>query len=364
MKVNASLAKPRQISCVDLFCGAGGLTHGLVRSGIRVTAGVDLDPACRYPFEENNPGSKFVAMDIARLSGREVLRNYEKGSIKLLAGCAPCQPFSTYAQRYDIDRDNKWALLDEFGRIVREVEPDLVTMENVPALRDHIVFKRFVNMLERRNYFVWHDVVSCENYGVPQARKRTVLLASKFGQLEFSSRSRTKIKNVRDAIGSLPSLSAGEACPSDKLHSSSALSPLNLERVKASKPGGTWRDWPKGLVADCHKKDSGKTYPGVYGRMEWDKPAPTMTTQCFGFGNGRFGHPEQDRAISLREAALLQSFPRNYKFVPDDEPVQFKVLGRLIGNAVPVALGYAIGKSINEHLVEVGVLPTKRKMKH
>jgi len=115
-------------------------------------------------------------------------------------------------------------------------------------------------------------------------------------------------------------------------------------------PGGTWRDWPKHLVAECHRECSGQTYPSVYGRMEWDKPAPTMTTQCFGFGNGRFGHPEQDRAISLREAAILQSFPRKYKFVADGGEVQMKVLGRLIGNAVPVELGRAIARSIKSHL--------------
>lgn len=137
------------------------------------------------------------------------------------------------------------------------------------------------------------------------------------------------------------------------MHVTSTLSNTNLKRIKASTPGGTWRDWPKHLVAECHKAASGRTYPGVYGRMEWDKPAPTMTTQCYGFGNGRFGHPEQDRAISLREAAILQSFPRSYAFVPSDGDVNFKVLGRLIGNAVPVDLGRAIARSITQHLASV-----------
>lgn len=126
-----------------------------------------------------------------------------------------------------------------------------------------------------------------------------------------------------------------------------------MKRIRVSKPGGTWRDWPQHLVADCHRSESGRTYPGVYGRMEWDKPAPTMTTQCYGFGNGRFGHPEQDRAISLREAAILQSFPRDYDFVPKDGEISFKVLGRLIGNAVPVGLGRAIARSIKTHLASI-----------
>ena len=123
--------------------------------------------------------------------------------------------------------------------------------------------------------------------------------------------------------------------------------------MKASRPGGTWRDWPKSLVAECHRGETGKTYPAVYGRMEWDKPAPTMTTQCFGFGNGRFGHPEQNRAISLREAARLQGFPPSYKFVPPIKKVEFTPIGRLIGNAVPVDLGRAIARSILDHTDEV-----------
>jgi DNA (cytosine-5)-methyltransferase 1 len=158
---------------------------------------------------------------------------------------------------------------------------------------------------------------------------------------------------VKQAIGRLRPLSAGESAPKDKLHVTSTLSDTNLERIKVSKPGGTWRDWPKRLVAECHRVDSGRTYPGVYGRMEWDKPAPTMTTQCYGFGNGRFGHPVQDRAISLREAAILQSFPRKYAFIPKGGEVSFKVLGRLIGNAVPVDLGRAIARSIDQHLASV-----------
>ncbi|MEH1955437.1 DNA cytosine methyltransferase [Nostoc sp.] len=146
---------------------------------------------------------------------------------------------------------------------------------------------------------------------------------------------------------------AGQASKTDRLHQCSKLSPLNLQRIRASKPGGTWRDWSKDLIAKCHTKTSGKNYSGVYGRMEWDQPSPTITTQCFGFGNGRFGHPEQDRAISLREAALLQTFPADYEFVATDEPVVFAHVGRLIGNAVPVKLGKVIAQSILQHINQV-----------
>jgi DNA (cytosine-5)-methyltransferase 1 len=226
-------------------------------------------------------------------------------------------------------------------------------MENVSTVAKHQVFRDFVDTLKRLGYNVWFDVVDSSQYGVPQTRRRMVLLASRHGEIKMIDPTLHKPKTVRQAIGRLRALSAGEAAPRDRLHVSSTLSAKNLRRIKVSKPGGTWRDWPEELVADCHRAASGKTYPGVYGRMEWDKPAPTMTTQCYGFGNGRFGHPEQDRAISLREAAIIQSFPRDYAFVPEDGEVRFTVLGRLIGNAVPVELGRAIARSINSHIAAI-----------
>ena len=133
-----------------------------------------------------------------------------------------------------------------------------------------------------------------------------------------------------------------------------ALSEINLKRIQASKQGGTWRDWPEDLRTECHKRASGATYSAVYGRMSWDKPSPTMTTLCYGYGNGRFGHPEQDRAISLREAAIFQAFPEHYQFCPEDKPINLNTLGRMIGNAVPVTLGEIIGKSFIAHLQEMG----------
>jgi DNA (cytosine-5)-methyltransferase 1 len=340
----------KKISCIDLFCGAGGLTHGLVLEGIRVVAGIDMDPACRYPYEANN-SAKFVEKDVSQVTTAELNELFGDADIKVLAGCAPCQPFSTYAQRYEVDgKDGKWGLLYEFARLAKGAKPDVITMENVPSVAKHEVFQDFVDTLERLGYNVWFDVVDSSQYGVPQTRRRMVLLASLYGEIAMIQPTVEKPKTVKQAIGRLRPLRAGEAAPRDKLHVSSTLSEKNIQRIKVSKPGGTWRDWPEQLVADCHRSASGKTYPGVYGRMEWDKPAPTMTTQCYGFGNGRFGHPEQDRAISLREAAIIQSFPRNYAFIPKNGEVSFKVLGRLIGNAVPVDLGRAIGRTISLHI--------------
>lgn len=341
-----------KISCVDLFCGAGGLTHGFVLEGVPVVAGIDMDPACRFPYEANNQ-AKFVERDISKVTTDELNGLFGDADLKVLAGCAPCQPFSTYAQRYSIEGDGKWGLLYQFARLAEASNPDVITMENVPTVARHAVFHDFVDTLKRLGYHVWYAVVDSSLYGVPQMRRRMVLLASKHGVIKMIEPTHQTPMTVRQVIGRLCALSAGEAAPEDKLHVTSTLSEKNLQRIKVSKPGGTWRDWPKHLVAACHRAESGRTYPSVYGRMEWDKPAPTMTTQCYGFGNGRFGHPEQDRAISLREAALLQSFPHDYAFVPANGEVSFKVLGRLIGNAVPVDLGRAIARSINAHLASV-----------
>lgn len=342
------------IACIDLFCGAGGLTHGFILEGVPVVAGIDLDPACRFPYENNNGQAKFLERDISKVSVAELNELFGDAKWKILAGCAPCQPFSTYAQRYELDgKDGKWGLLYHFARLAQGSMPDVITMENVPTVAKHEVFHDFVDTLKRLGYDVWFDVVDSSKYGVPQMRRRMVLLASKHGNIKMIEPTHKKPKTVRQAIGHLRPLSAGESAPKDKLHATSTLSAKNLMRIKISKPGGTWRDWPQHLVAECHRADSGRTYPGVYGRMEWDKPSPTMTTQCYGFGNGRFGHPEQDRAISLREAAILQSFPRKYKFLPKNGEVSFKVLGRLIGNAVPVDLGRAIASSINQHLAAI-----------
>lgn len=230
--------------------------------------------------------------------------------------------------------------------------PDIVTMENVPAVIKHSVFTNFDSTLKQLGYKVWFDVIDCARFGLPQRRHRTVLLASRHGEIKLRESVASEVRTVQDVIKGLPVLRHGGADKTDRLHTASCLSELNYKRITVSKPGGTWRDWPAELRADCHKKKSGKTYPSVYGRMTWDEPAPTLTTQFYGFGNGRFGHPTQRRGLSLREGAILQGFPKDYKFIPDDAEIQFKALGRMIGNAVPVDLGRVIGESIIEHVVQ------------
>jgi DNA (cytosine-5)-methyltransferase 1 len=341
------------IKCIDLFCGLGGLTHGLIRGGIQVIAGIDIDPHCRFPYETNN-SAVFIKKSVSELSDVELANLFGDAKFRLLAGCAPCQPFSNYSRKGRRERnDTKWSLVSDFGRLVQKIQPEFVTMENVPQLLDHKVFEDFLEAL--KGYETWWSVVDCAQYGVPQTRRRLVLLASRLGAIELVTPEAfgQGCTTVREAIYRLPTLKAGCSHPDDELHSASSLSDLNLRRIKASKPGGTWRDWDKSLIAVCHRKSSGQTYPSVYGRMEWDAPAPTITTQCFGFGNGRFGHPDQDRAISLREAAVLQTFPEDYCFLAPGERIRFSKFGRLIGNAVPVRIGEAVAKSILEHVSKI-----------
>ena len=223
----------------------------------------------------------------------------------------------------------------------------------VPELANKSIFKTFVEGLKTLGYGTpsW-QVVHCEQYGLPQHRRRLVLLASRFGHIDILSPAQfgAKPSTVRDAIGSLPQVKAGETTAADPLHRTFSMSELNLKRIRASKPGGTWRDWPEELRCPCHKKASGASYQSVYGRMCWDQPSPTMTTQFVNFGTGRFGHPEQDRALTLREAAILQSFPANYQFVAPGDEIEITPIARMIGNAVPVVIGELIGRSIFAHL--------------
>lgn len=344
-------AHPRAIVAVDLFCGAGGLTRGLLDAGIKVAAGYDIDPACEFPYEHNNAPAVFEEQSVAEISGSDLVAHYPAGCWRVLVGCAPCQPFSRYAQGCEPDAE-KWGLLSHFARLVEELKPDVVSMENVPELQRHEVYRKFLAKLRSLHYAITEKVIYCPDYGLAQMRSRLVLFASLVGEVRLTKRTHPKkrYRTVRMEIGDMPPLTAGGICPDDPLHRCASLSQRNLTRIQHSAPNGTWRDWPRELVAQCHQKREGKNYASVYGRMAWDLPSPTITTQFFGFGSGRFGHPVEDRALSLREGATLQSFGRDYEFVRPGEKVAIGTVGRMIGNAVPVRLGRVVGKSISDHL--------------
>lgn len=340
---------------VDLFCGIGGLSAGFRALGFDIRAGVDLDASCRHAYE-TNIGAPFIERSVAGVSSSDLSNLYSPGARRILVGCAPCQPFSLYTGRYrqnesteDVDR--RWALLDEFARLIEGVGPDVVSMENVVRVAKHPAFESFLGRLEAAGYCVSHFRVRAQDYGVPQRRKRLVLFASKFGRVELAKPTHAKKPvTVRETIAGLPAIAAGASTPGDRLHRSRGIGERNMRRLKATREGGSWKDWDEDLQLDCHKKEGGRSFRAVYGRMSWDEPSPVITTQCLGIGNGRFGHPEQDRAISIREAAMLQSFPPNFDFVPKGQAVSGAALARQIGNAVPPRLGEAVARSISEHL--------------
>jgi len=297
----------RRAAVVDLFCGAGGLSQGFYQEGFSVVAGVDADPDCRHAFEHNN-GGKFLERNIAKVTAEELMEAFGPAETRILVGCAPCQPFSNYNQA-NLRPD--WNLLFHFGRLVEEVQPDIVSMENVPSLErfaDGAVFEAFKDVLTRTGYQLVSGVVRGTDFGLPQSRSRLVLIASRLGPIKMPSPVEAR-PTIREAIGALPEIEAGARCPTDPLHQASDLTPRNLKRMRASSPGGTWRDWPEELKLPCHRRRTGKGYGAVYGRLSWDAPAPTITTQFHNYGSGRFGHPEQDRALSLREGAILQGLP-------------------------------------------------------
>jgi DNA (cytosine-5)-methyltransferase 1 len=350
-----------KISAIDIFCGIGGLSYGFKQEGIHVVAGFDSDVSCKYAFE-TNVHATFHDVDVRALTGSRLKRLFgeDKKTYRVLIGCAPCQPFSTYTKRYRKKRpsenDNRWQLLADFSRLVRLSRPDVVSMENVPRLTAYPVFKQFIDELQSLGYFVSYTNLRAERYGVPQRRTRLVVFASLWGEVRVPQETHTdRPVTVRDAIASLPKIAAGQTCAKDRIHHGRNLTSKNMQRIRSTREGGSWKDWTPKLQLRCHKKSKGKSFRSVYGRMRWDEPSPVITTQCLGIGNGRFGHPSQDRGISIREAALLQSFPKKFRFLPPRAPINGKMLARQIGNAVPVRLGRVIARAIKGHLKEVSL---------
>lgn len=350
--------KQNKVSAIDLFCGIGGLSYGLIDSGIPVKLGIDQDESCKYAFTVNN-NAAFIAADINNIHGSDLDAYWDSHGYKVLVGCAPCQPFSSHSNKINKtsrSKDKKWNLINEFLRIIKESKPEIISMENVPNLIKKEIFKDFVSQLENIGYNVSYSNIYCPDYGLPQKRRRLVLLGSLLGDINIIDKTHNdkEYKTVKDVISKLEPLQAGESSKKDALHVACRLSDLNIRRIQSSIPNGSWLDWDEDLLLNCHKKSSGSTYKSVYGRMSWEEPSPTITTQFYSYGTGRFGHPQQDRGLTLREGALLQTFPDDYKFYKEKKDINFSKIGRHIGNAVPVDLGRIIGQSIIKHIENIG----------
>ena len=338
------------MKAVDFFCGAGGLTKGLQLAGIDVIAGIDTDAICGETYSVNNAPTRFINSDIRDITADEVREMVPEIVTNrddvLFAGCAPCQPFSK--QRRTESNGEEATILSEFGRLVRHNLPGQVLVENVSGMarvQGYSTFRRFLKVLVENGYRYEYSVLDAKCYGVPQTRRRLVLIAIRGIDVNFPPPTHGKglqrFLYVRDAIERFPEIGAGESHPTIPNHTAAHITPLNLERLENTPlDGGDRRSWPDRLVLDCHK-NSYVGHTDVYGRMYWDKPAPTLTSRCYSISNGRYGHPVQNRAISLREASALQTFPDNYVFYGHNTHI-----GLQIGNAVPVTLGEILGRHI------------------
>jgi DNA (cytosine-5)-methyltransferase 1 len=327
---------------IDLFAGCGGLTAGLRRAGFNVVCAVEMDELAAETYESNHPEVHLLPYDIARIQPEQILRT--AGSIDLVAGCPPCQGFSRVRRRNRVQAapDERNDLIAEFLRIVEALQPASVFLENVPGIEDDQRFHSFLARLESLGYVVESDTLDLSRFGIPQRRSRVVVLAGRGFRIKLPRASGKRL-NVRDAIGELPRPSKS----GNQLHDWVTMhQPRTLERIRAvPKNGGSRRSWPDELRLKCHGGCDG--FKDVYGRMAWDEPAPTITGGCINASKGRFLHPTQNRAITLFEAALLQSFGPDYSFslrrgrYPAAE---------MIGNALPPKFAERVGRCILREL--------------
>lgn len=348
--VSDSPADASAVAVLDFFSGCGGTSAGLQAAGMRIAAGVDCDSSAAATYRRNFPDAIFLEEDVRTLEVTALdaaAATAQSGLV--ISACAPCQPYSTLRRRTPTANRDRSLLLTLLPFVDR-LRPDAVVVENVPGMQKvqgASTFRRFVRALEREGYQVEWGVVDCRIYGVPQRRRRLVLLASRHGHLTLPEathgRGLLPFATVEQWIGDLPPLKAGQVHPNDPNHRAGALGPLNLARIQSLKAGEGRESWPDHLWLDCHRSFDG--HEDVYGRLSPHDTAPVLTTKCTDLTSGRFGHPVQDRALSVREAACLQTFPRGFEFVGG-----LKSTTRQVGNAVPVLLAQRLGEQILAHL--------------
>lgn len=329
---------------VDLFCGGGGLSQGLKEAGFTVTAGIEMDLDATATYAANHPETKLFAKDIRTVSGDEILNTSPEHRIDLIAACPPCQGFSSLTAKYKKE-DSRNSLIFEFVRITEEIRPKTIMLENVPGLatgRGKVFFDRALTRLKELGYTIDYKVCDVANYGVPQHRKRLVVLGCLDHNIKVAPQthgcdpSLKPWKTVRDVITNItpPSIYSGKPAFVDNIDKQwnvvRRLSDLNVQRLRALPSEADRRALPNSLRPKCHQNRE-KGFINVYGRMKWDEPSPTITGGCTTLSKGRFGHPEAVRTISVLEAALLQTFPVNYKLSASS----LDAVCKIIGNALP-----------------------------
>lgn len=338
---------------IDFFCGCGGASKGFELAGFNIALGIDFDESASESYQANFPKAEFIRDDIRNIKIKDVAKKIPDWATSELVfcACAPCQPFSSQNKKRSVE-DKRTSLLGQTKRFIRAFRPSYIFIENVPGIQslkslDNEPFADFLRFLSRFNYNYEYKIVSSEYYGVPQQRKRLVVLARLGEDPAFPEATHgpngKPFATVRDYISKLTPLQAGQTDPNDYLHTAAVITPVNLQRLEYTPEGGDRRDWPQSLWLTCHQSYDGHT--DVYGRMRWDQPCKTLTTKCTSISNGRFGHPDvkQNRAITFREAALLQTFPPEFKFFGNKNSKS-----KQIGNAVPVLLAKCFAKIILE----------------
>lgn len=341
-------------TAIDFFCGGGGMTCGLRQAGIDVIAGVDFDKEAKDTYEINNPGSIFVEANIRDLEEdyfEKELSVQRSDDNLILIGCSPCQFYSIINTSREKSKASKDLLL-EFQRFVEYYNPGYVLVENVPGIitNKHSVLPEFLSFLENNGYiYIEKDVIDMSYYGVPQSRRRFSLIASRVKPVSLPPKE-DKQAVLKDYIGEsngFARISVGHKDFTDLNHTAAGLSEVNLRRLaKTKKNGGNRLDWKNDPVLQlkCFI-DKDESFKDTFGRMWWNRPAPTITTKFFSISNGRFAHPEEDRGISLREGAILQTFPKNYIF----KTTSIASTAKLIGNAVPCEYARRLGEIIQRN---------------
>ena len=334
------------LAAIDVFAGGGGLTVGLKRAGFEVAAAVEIEEHAYATYRANHPEVYALKQDVRTVSGRDLQAGVCRERIDLLAGCPPCQGFTSLTSKYRRD-DARNALVSEMTRLALELRPRAIMMENVPRLKGkkgkHL-YDDLWRDLEALGYRLADGILEVADYGVPQRRKRLVLLGGLGFRIELPCPSHSKRgedglaawRTVRDAIEcmrepmTLDEARETGAVEGSDWHVVRTLSDRNVARMRSVRAGETWASIPEKLRPVCHQGGY-RGFSNVYGRMEWDRPSPTITGGCTTFSKGRFGHPVHDRTISVREAALLQTFPSGYRF---DTPYMEHVCN-IVGNALP-----------------------------